>query len=459
MKRSLLTISYRFPPETYPLAIRVKYFLNHLKERWEIDAVTRAPEADLDGVNIHQVSTWEPTAILQLLRRLRLSKLIDLFVWPDQFVFWVLPALLRARSLVQARSPDLIATFTMPFSTGIVGVLLKKMTGIPLVLNMNDSLTCTDMNPDYPSRLHYHMAKALEDWFIQNADAVIFVSRRNMNRVRDRQPAEHQDKFHLIRRGVRPLPEPSESPSNDSTFRIVYTGGMSGWHLHQNHLSDETPSLAKRLYNAWEDWGQYRVAKVDPHSHSPIYVGKAVRRVLENHPGWKGRIQIHIYGNTFPDDLIREVLDAHDLEDIVHVHPVIPHREALQRIQEADLLFMTLPDRPDDQPGGRISAKTYEYLMTDRPILAALPPGENAEYLSDKPGIYQTQPRGTEDMAEVISDLASRAFAGEDLSVDRSSLRPQLQSTARARSFEQVLQAVTSVASDSSTAPKPVAEG
>ena len=136
------------------------------------------------------------------------------------------------------------------------------------------------------------------------------------------------------------------------------------------------------------------------------------------------------------------MLDKFELQNIVKLHGRVPHEEALRHMVEGDLLFMALPDRVDGSPGGRISAKTYEYLMTDRPILAALPPGENRDYLRDKPGVYLTAPDGIDEMAAVIADQASAAFEGHPARVDRSDLQPHLSSSARARAFEDVLEKI-----------------
>jgi glycosyltransferase involved in cell wall biosynthesis len=100
---------------------------------------------------------------------------------------------------------------------------------------------------------------------------------------------------------------------------------------------------------------------------------------------------------------------------------------------------MVLPDRLDGSPGGRISAKTYEYLMTDRPVLAALPPGENREYLEDKSGVYLVDPAGVSEMAEVVARLAADQFDGASVEIDRTELRSSLLSTTRACSFKEVI--------------------
>ena len=437
MNRRLLCISYRFPPEGYPLATRVEYILGNL-DTWQIDAITAAEDGHIDDhVTTHHVAQRVRERVLSFLRRLHLGKLLDWLIWPDRFVFWILPAYLKARRLVKRNEYDAILVFMMPYSQGIVGLLLKQQTGLPLVLNLDDSLSCSDMHPTHPSRLHYELARKLEDWYAQAADAVVYVSERNMKRVRDRQPPGHRDKFHLIRRGAQQLPSPQDGVRDEENFRIVYTGGTGGWY---KFLEDEdTPSVPKRLYRAWKQLGTYTRAELDYRTHGPIYVGQAVKKVIDRRPAWSEKISIDVYGPKYPEPVVNAVLDEHNLQEVVTLHGQVSHREALRHMTESDLLFMALPDRIDGSPGGRISAKTYEYLMTDRPILAALPPGENREYLRDKPGVHLTAPDALNEMGKIIAELASAKFEGNPAQVDRSELHSSLSSTARAQAFEEVL--------------------
>ena len=439
MNRELLCISYRFPPETYALAIRVRYFLNHLRQRkWDIDAVTAAPDArSREGLRVHHVPSRTPQRLLHALQDFRLGKIVDFLLWPDPFVFWVFPAYLQARRLVRRNEYDAIAVFMMPHSTGLVGLLLRRETDTPLIFNMNDSPTCSDMNDQYPTRLHYEMARRLEDRYVQSADAAIYVSKRNMERVRDRQPPEHRDTFHLVRRGARCPPAPRTEPQEREEFRISYTGGTSGWFDFLEE--DRSASLPERLYDAWKEFGTYSHAELDHRTHGPVYLGRAVKQALSDRPEGRSRIQVDVYGKRYPKWVTDAVLSTHGLQNTVHLHGRVDHETALQNMAESDLLFIALPDRVDGSPGGRISAKTYEYLRTDRPILAALPPGENREYLRGKPGVYITEPDGVSEMSQVISELAAAKFRGNPISVDRSGLQSALSEQSRARAFESLL--------------------
>ena len=438
MEKKLLCISYRFPPETYPLASRVAYMLEHLEKSWSIRAITAAesPTAG-SGVSIHRVEPRVPRRFIRWMRRLRLGVLIDWFLWPDLFVFWVWPAYRKALQMIEEEKPDLIVLFMMPYSAGLVGLLLKRKTGLPVVFNLNDSPTCTDMNPTYPSWIHYRLAHWLEDRFARVGDAVIYVSQRNMERVRNRQSESDRAKFHLIRRGARPLHRNGVRPP-ESQFNLVYTGGMSGWYPLLNEAEGRQP-LLKRLANAWRSVGKYRLVSLDHRSHSPVFIGLAIKRLIERRPEWKGAIKLRVYGNTFPVHVVSKVLVAFEIEDIVEVNPPVLHEQVRAYTLEADMLFMALPERRDGTPGGRVSAKTYEYLMTDQPVLAALPSGENREFLSQMPGIELVGPKDVQAMTNILERFVEAKFEGRVLRVDRSALQHTLTNTARAIDFEKVL--------------------
>jgi glycosyltransferase involved in cell wall biosynthesis len=150
---------------------------------------------------------------------------------------------------------------------------------------------------------------------------------------------------------------------------------------------------------------------------------------------------------------VNRVLDRYGLQDIVHLHDRIPHECVQEKIQHADLLFLTLPDRLDGSPGGRVSLKTYEYLMTDRPILAAVPPGENRTFLASKRGTFVADPKDVGIMAQHISLLAHKQFSGEQLSVDRSHLKVALSSERRADHLNEILTEVVSRVSGGTPSP------
>jgi hypothetical protein len=436
---ALLCVSYRFSPDTAPGAIQASHLLAELSTRWDITVVSATPgPSDRSTVRVALVPDTRPAKFLHLLRRMGLTRIVELCVWPDERIFWVLPALLTTVRLARTTKPSAIVVFMMPFSAGLVGTALRKLTGLPLIMNLGDSLTCTDMNPTFQSRIHYHLAQKLEDHYVRRADAITYVSRRNLEAVKRRQRLSDADKLHLVRRGAHlPIPRPRTTPSD--RLEIVYTGAMAGWWTIIKDLS--APSWLARMRQRLLTLGRYQLTTLDMRTHSPAVVGCAILDMFGERAEWADRIAVTIVGNKYPRSVVDRALMAMGLHGFVTVHDSVPHDEVAGFVASADLLFLTLPMRTDGSAGGRISAKTYEYLMTDKPILAAVPVGENRDYLIDKPGVWVVDPDDRQGMKSVITEVALAKFSGQALSFDRGDLRKRLAYKARAEAFADVVQA------------------
>jgi Glycosyl transferase 4-like domain len=449
---ALLCLSQSFAPDTTPTAIRASRLLEKLSARWEVAVVTEAQAPARSGdVRVEVVRGRRPRRLLAAFRRLRLEKLLEIAVWPDESIFWVLPAILAGRRLVRELAPRAIVVFMMPYSAGLAGIVLSRLTGLPLVLNLDDSLTCTDMHPDFPTRIHYRLARALEDFYARRADAVVYVSETNLREVSARAPEDVRQRFHLVRYGADRA-ESARQPTNGERFEIAYVGAMSGW---WSVIQQGAPSGGLRgMYSAWNRLGRHRRTVLDHGTSSPAIVGRAIVDAIAEHPGWEGRVGLALYGNPYPMAVVDRALASAGVERVVTVVGPVPHDQVADILARADLLFITLPARVDGSRGGRISAKTYEYLTTDRPILAAVPQGENWDYLADKPGVWLVDPADERSMRHLIAELAQAKFAGAARSFDRERLRGQLSYETRAREFEQVIDAAITRASHRGRRPR-----
>jgi len=438
---TLLCICASFPPDITPTSIRTSKILHRLQDRWKIHVLTEVSATPRDdGIIVHPVRNPYPTCVAHWLKKVKGDKLIDWIAWPDSTLYWIVPALYRAWRLSKRYRFDAIVVFMMPYSAGIVGLILKRLTRLPLLLNLDDSPTCTDMQPHFPSYLHYRINRTLENAYATAADAIIYVSQLNLDNVRARLPRHLHDKLHLVRYGADPDDFTPALTDRDATrpFRVVYIGGMNGWY----YFEDESGAVpwTKRLYRTWMRFGRHNLVELDNRGSSPIFIGRAMRAVFAAHPAWANALKVEVYGNKFPFDVITRTLTIQGLTDIVAVNGPISNAAAVQRAREADMLFLALPDRPDGSAGGRISAKTYEYLMTDRPILAAVPPGENRTYLEDKPGVWIVDPCDASAMERAIMEVATAHFAGHPLRFDRGALRDELSYARRADEFAHILQ-------------------
>lgn len=433
---SLLCLSPSFPPKPAPTAIRAGKLLERLSAEWDVTVLAQGEaEPPVAGIRVERVRSRRPNRMLALLRRLRMDKLVEMLVWPDESIFWVIPAIFAGRRAIRRERPNAIVVFMMPYSAALAGIALRRLSGLPLIVNFDDSPTCTDMHPYFPTRLHHRLARALEDFYIRHADAVVYVSARNLEAVRARQPEAIRERMHLVRYGADPVEASAPAPSED--FELVYVGAMSGWWSLVDGGPD--PGPLARLYDAWTRLGRFELTKLDQRTSSPAVVGRAVASAIARHPDWERRVKLTIWGNPYPPALVERALASAGVADVVEVHGPVPHDEVTAIVAGADLLFMTLPKRVDGSAGGRISAKTYEYLATDRPILAAVPQGENWDYLAGKDGVWLVAPDDETAMQEAIVELASAKFAGSPRKFPRDGLREELSYDTRAEQFAAVI--------------------
>jgi glycosyl transferase family 4 len=438
-RERLLCVSRRLAPATTPTAVRASKLIARLAAHWDVEVLTETSGArSSDRVAVSCVRSRRPARLLGVAQTLRLSKLLELVIWPDDSIFWVLPAIVAGRRIIKRSSPSAIVVFMMPYSAGLIGLALARMTGLPLILNLDDSPTCTDMHPYFPSRLHYRLARALEDRYARSADAIVYVSQTNLERVSARQPAAVAERFHLVRYGADESEFRTAAPIGDG-FEIVYVGAMAGWWTLIEQASPT--SRLKRIYGAWTRLGRYRRVELDVRTASPAVIGQAIELALAEHAHWRDRVQMSVYDNVYPRDLVTRALAAAGIDRVVTAREPVAHEHVAELLAGADLLFLTLPRRVDGSPGGRISAKTYEYLMTDRPILAAVPRGESWDFLADRPGVWLAEPDDVEAMRAVVVELAAAKFAGRPTTFARESAREEISYASRGREFETAIRA------------------
>ncbi len=301
---SLLCLAQSFAPETTPTAIRAGKLLERLGERWDITVLTESERSGPDrNVHVEVLSGRRPKRLFAALRALRLNKLLELLVWPDESIFWVIPAVLAGRRAIRRSSPSAIVVFMMPYSAGLAGIVLSRISGLPLILNLDDSLTCTDMHPFFPTRLHYRMAKALEDLYARRADALVYVSQRNLDAVSSRQPQEVAQKLRLVRYGADPSmlapgADADRGAAREDRFEIAYVGAMSGWRAVTGERTDG--GLARRLYAAWTRFGRFQLTVLDQRTSSPAIIGRAIIEAIAEHPGWAERVRLVLDRQPIP---------------------------------------------------------------------------------------------------------------------------------------------------------------
>lgn len=413
------------------MAIHTLGLLRELSKNVTIDVVTGTKNPNVEGVaSIHFASPLVPVWLLNILCKLRIQRLWHFFIFPDESIFWFPLALKRSINLIRKQKYDAIIVFTMPYGAALIGIFLKKLFKIPLIIKLDDSPSCVDAHSTYQSRIHHRLFSSYEDCMVRCADRVVYVSNLDMKRVMSRQPERLQNKFRLIRCAATP-PQSIGDAVDNNRFEITYTGGMTGWMSFYR----SKPNFISKLIRRFNGFGQYEAGAIDYRSHSPVYIGLAVKKLIAENAQWAGKVKVVVYGCSYSRHIIDDVLKTQGITDVVEVHGVVENSKSLAIMRKGTMLLVALPRKVEDSLATTISCKTYEYLTTDRPILAAVSKGECWDYLAGKPGVWLTLPSDIENMKNILQPLVREHLTGNIPRFDRSKLYYDVSYEHRAKQF------------------------
>lgn len=375
--KRLLLISYHFPPVGGAGVQRPLKFVKYLRQYgWDVSVLMAANPSvpvfdeslcrDLpDDLVIEKARTWEPdyrlkqqlgqqhqarsgmVSKLKGLARATAKGLASVVLQPDPQMLWVPNALSAAKQLLARLPHDAILATAPPYSNLVLGTMLKRRTGLPLIVDYRDEW---DLSSQY-------LENSRRDWFSQvvqermqravlrRADAIVATTQGSTARLQERaRQAGSQAPAFCIFNGFdttdfEGLMQRSSRPATERTrFRIVYTGTL--WNL----------------------------TNVQP-------VVEAVERLQQDSPELLDRLELVFVGRKTPEQitLLNRLLATRCKLDI---RDYCDHAAALQLMSEADALCLLLSGVPGAE---RVApAKLFEYLALRKPILAITPEGETA---------------------------------------------------------------------------------
>lgn len=291
----------------------------------------------------------------------RVNLFANLLCIPDQFIGWIPLTVHKAYTLVKRHRFDLIYVSCSPFSSALIGVVLKKLTGKPLVIDFRDPFALE--GPSYRRLLKSRIALniAYESYVIRQADLFIVNSREIENEYAQVRP-ESRGKTHFVHNGFDPdfLPQ-DPLPAKFSRFTLIYTGEFYFF----------SPEYIQTLFQGLRLLREE--GTIDPES-----------------------FQFLFYGNGHTE--IKKLSNTYAISDVVSAAPRIPYREILSAILQSHLLLLRIVKR-------FISTKLFEGIALNVPFLATIPNGEAEELIRMySPGSYIVTEERPELVAQAIRD-------------------------------------------------------
>lgn len=370
-RRRVLVITYDYPPcrtsAVYRMTGLTKYLVDH---GWEPTVLTirvgcsdqepkllekLPPEVRIERTSYFAVDGWEhkaaevaravgvwqpeqaatdkvPSLTSRLLRRAAALFRATVY-FPDETAGWVPIALLRALELHFSRRFDAVFTTSPPRAASVVGLLLKKLTGLPWV--------CELMDPWYPHERPFRRRaeRWLHERMMRNADRVVVMMPGHAEELNHNHGVP-LEKLSVIRNGFF---EEDYERLND-----VPANALPDGFFHLSHFGTIYDTNAGLFFPVLEE-------------------------LVREQPELKQRLRIHLTGYPHDRTVLRAFTEG-ELRDIICFHGYLPDRDAVLRMMRSSDCLLLFWGRPDFSRLA-IAGKTYEYLRAGRPILAVTHPG------------------------------------------------------------------------------------
>jgi glycosyltransferase involved in cell wall biosynthesis len=162
-----------------------------------------------------------------------------------------------------------------------------------------------------------------------------------------------------------------------------------------------------------------------------VFLLRAVEKVAQD---TDVPIEVHLAGVVSAVD--REQAEAYPF---VRMPGYLDHDRTLELLRTADLLFLPMHDLPRGTRAGIVPGKTYEYLGSGRPILAAVPDGDARDLLEDA-GAILCRPADVDCLAQAIAAQLERFREGLEPDPPRPGLVARYEYRALAATLAEVFE-------------------
>lgn len=277
-----------------------------------------------DAAQVNPLSASNSSLAGRVFRALR----GNLFI-PDPRVSWVRPSVRFLKKYLAGHPVDAVVTTGPPHSMHLIGLGLKRATGVRWIADFRDPWTQMFYYKhlgltEYADRRHHRLEKAVLD----GADAVIAVSPP----VRDDFAAMTSTPVELITNG---FDEDDFLPAgqaallrDDDCFNIVHTGLLAA-------------------------------------DGNPLCLWNVLSAMCREDSRFASKLRIKLAGKTDPQviDSVRERGLGGNLVDLGY----LPHSRTVEEQCRADLLI--LPLRREPEYAKVLPGKIFEYMASRRPVL------------------------------------------------------------------------------------------
>jgi glycosyltransferase involved in cell wall biosynthesis len=314
-----------------------------------------------------------------------------------------------------------------PYESSEAAARLSEIIGRPWVGDLADPWALDEMMI-YPTAAHRASDLRRMRKVLRSAAAIAVSTPEAVQRLRAQLPElRGKPVVHVPNGYWAPDFEGSPAPCATSSFRIVHAG-----YLHT------AMGYRQRRFRAVRSFLGGSLHQVDILTRSHIYLLEAIDRLLVERPDAASRIELVLAGVLSDADR-----SAAMGRDYVRMLGYCNHDETVRLLRTADLLFLPMHNLPPGIRATIVPGKTYEYLASGRPILAAVPDGDLRDMLASVDNAWICRPDDVPGMMDTLQALLDQSEAAQEGAHGRhTSLAAQYEYRALAHRLTQLFDTV-----------------
>jgi hypothetical protein len=301
-----------------------------------------------------------------------------LFIRIETHWSWSITAFLVSARIIRTRKPELVYSTGGAYAAHIAGYWLKRRFGLPWIVEVHDPMIFPGLTK---SKMRMRFSGWLEGIICKHADVVWWFTEEALARARARHP-ELGDRGHCIIPGANP-PDFKRTPYQRGAHLIIG---------HFGSLAD-TRNLEIFL--------------------------QGLRRASGKNPQMVDHIRLHLYGGSV------DAVSARAINEFPHAAMIEqfgrletdPHtgesgrNQVLRRMNAADCLLLLHGTVPFCEE--YIPSKLFEYLWTQRPILALVWRNPQLEQMLRTLGHWSVKADDADAIASALEELYARWLRSE----------------------------------------------
>ncbi len=435
----ILFIAYYFPPIGGAGVQRSLKFVQYLPEAGFLPIVVTGPGPSDDrwtpqdstlltgippNVSVHPARGPIPGSVSKLRRRLK-----TWLALPTDFSKWWVRSATEVASRVAGDAQLILATMS-PFESAEVASAVSRQYRIPWVADLRDPWALDEMLV-YPSILHRRAELARMERLLSTAALIVMNTPEAAAAARAELPRLRQINVISITNGFDMQDfSGSITPRMDSRFRIVHSG-----YLHT------AMGLQLRARNSYYFLGGVQ-AGVDILTRSHAVLLDATERWCAQRPDARKDLEIVFAGKTSAED--QGLAQRSNLSPLIRFTGYLSHVESLQLIRTADLLFLPMHNLPPGRRSRIVPGKTYEYMASGRPILAAVPDGDARDFLSQSGTSFICRPDDALAMIQILDRVYASWKSGQSIITPNETFIAQFERRNQAQALANALRVVLS---------------